>query len=52
VGIAMLTGASVYEIPWGQINAAVALTTVPIILTIVAFQRWIVEGLTKGAIKG
>lgn len=52
VGIAMLSGTSVYEIPWGQVNAAVALTTVPIILTIAAFQRWIVEGLTRGAIKG
>jgi multiple sugar transport system permease protein len=52
VGIAMLSGASVYEIPWGQVNAAVALTTLPVILTIAAFQRWIVEGLTRGAIKG
>lgn len=52
VGIAMLSGASVYEIPWGQVNAAVALTTVPIILMIAAFQRWIIEGLTRGAIKG
>jgi multiple sugar transport system permease protein len=52
VGIALLSGASVYEIPWGEINAAVALTTVPIILVIAAFQRWIVEGLTRGAVKG
>lgn len=52
VGIAMLSGASVYEIPWGEINAAVALTTVPIILIIAVFQRWIVEGLMKGAVKG
>jgi len=52
VGIALLSGASVYEIPWGEINAAVALTTVPIILVIAAFQRWIIEGLTRGAVKG
>jgi ABC-type glycerol-3-phosphate transport system permease component len=52
VGIAMLSGTSVYEIPWGQVNAAVALTTVPIIVIIAVFQRWIVEGLTRGAIKG
>jgi len=52
VGIALLSGASVYEIPWGEINAAVALTTVPIILLIAALQRWIIEGLTTGAVKG
>ncbi len=52
VGIALLSGASGYEIPWGEINAAVALTTVPIILVIAGFQRWIIEGLTTGAVKG
>ncbi|MBI5578093.1 MAG: carbohydrate ABC transporter permease [Deltaproteobacteria bacterium] len=52
VGIALLSGASVYEIPWGEINAAVALTTIPIILVIAALQRWIIEGLTSGAVKG
>lgn len=52
VGVALLSGASVYEIPWGEINAAVALTTIPIILLIAALQRWIIEGLTTGAVKG
>ncbi len=52
VGIAMLSGASVYEIPWGEINAAVMLTTVPVILLMALLQRWILEGLTRGAVKG
>jgi ABC-type glycerol-3-phosphate transport system permease component len=52
VGIAMLSGTSVYEIPWGEINAAVTLTTVPVILLIAFFQRWILEGLVRGAVKG
>jgi multiple sugar transport system permease protein len=52
VGIAMLSGTSLYEIPWGEVNAAVALTTLPIILIIGFLQRWIVEGLTQGAVKG
>jgi trehalose/maltose transport system permease protein len=52
VGISMLSGASVYEIPWGEINAAVALTTIPVILIIAGLQRWVIEGLTAGAIKG
>jgi multiple sugar transport system permease protein len=52
VGIALLSGASSYEIPWGEINAAVALTTLPVILIVAALQRWIIEGLTRGAVKG
>jgi ABC-type glycerol-3-phosphate transport system permease component len=52
VGISMLSGASVYEIPWGEINAAVALTTLPVLLIIAVLQRWIIEGLTAGAVKG
>ncbi|HSB06753.1 MAG TPA: carbohydrate ABC transporter permease, partial [Thermodesulfobacteriota bacterium] len=40
VGIAMLSGTSVYEIPWGEINAAVALTTLPVFLLMALFQRW------------
>jgi multiple sugar transport system permease protein len=52
VGISMLSGTSVYEIPWGQINAAVAITTVPVILIVAVLQRWIVEGFTAGAVKG
>ena len=52
VGIALLSGASAYEIPWGEINAAVAVTTLPVILIIAALQRWIIEGLTTGSVKG
>lgn len=52
VGIAMLTGASTYEVPWDQISAAVVLTTLPVVGLVLAFQRRIVEGLTAGAVKG
>lgn len=52
VGIAMLSGVSIYEIPWGQISAAVVVTTLPIVLVVILFQRSIVRGLTAGAIKG
>lgn len=52
VGIAMLSGVSVYEIPWDQISAAVVVTTLPIVLVIILFQRSIVYGLTLGAVKG
>ncbi len=52
VGIAMLSGASQYEIPWDQISAATVLTTLPLVAFVVLFQRRIIEGLTAGAVKG
>jgi ABC-type glycerol-3-phosphate transport system permease component len=52
VAISMLSGASVYELPWGEINAAVTITTLPLIVMVVLFQKWIVSGLTTGSVKG
>ncbi|MBI3270031.1 MAG: carbohydrate ABC transporter permease [Planctomycetes bacterium] len=52
LGISMLTGVSVYEVPWGRISAAVVLTTLPVVAAVLGFQRWIVSGLTAGAVKG
>jgi multiple sugar transport system permease protein len=52
VGIAMLSGVSAYEIPWGQISAAIVTTTLPLVLVVLALQRRIIHGLTAGAVKG
>lgn len=52
VGIAMLSGATIYEVPWDQISAAVVLTTLPVVAMVLLFQRRIIEGMTAGAVKG
>ena len=52
VAIAMLSGASVQEIPWGNIMAASVIVTVPLIILVLIFQRKIVAGLTAGGVKG
>lgn len=51
-GIASVAGASLYEIPWGQLSAATLFATLPLVLLVFAFQRRIVSGLTRGAVKG
>ena len=51
VGIAMFQGLH-GEIPWGNIMAASAITTAPIMALTALFQRHIVQGLTRGAVKG
>ncbi len=52
VAIALISGASAYELPWGHIMAASVTVTVPLVLLVLGFQRKIVAGLTAGAIKG
>jgi len=52
VGVALLAGASPYEVPWGQISAAVVLTTAPLVLLALVFQRRLTAGLAAGALKG
>ena len=52
VAIALISGASAYELPWGRIMAASVIVTVPLVMLVLIFQRKIVAGLTAGAIKG
>ena len=52
VAIALLSGATEYEMPWGIIMAASVIVTVPLIVLVLIFQRKIVSGLTAGAVKG
>jgi len=52
VAIALISGASVHELPWGNIMAASVIVTVPLIVLVLVFQRRIVSGLTAGAVKG
>lgn len=50
VAIAMLR--SQYRVPWGQVLAAAVVSSTPVALLVLAFQRRIVQGLTTGAVKG
>jgi trehalose/maltose transport system permease protein len=52
VAIALLSGSSQFEIPWGNIMAASVIVTVPLVLLVLVFQRRIVSGLTAGGVKG
>lgn len=51
-GIASVSGASLYEIPWGQLSAAIVIATAPLVLLVLLFERRISSGLTRGAVKG
>ena len=50
VGIASMV--QPYDIHWGRMAAAGSLAVVPIILVSIAANRYIIAGLTRGAVKG
>jgi trehalose/maltose transport system permease protein len=52
VAIALISGASRFELPWGRVMAASVIVTVPLVILVLIFQRRIVSGLTAGAVKG
>lgn len=52
VAIALITGGSQHELPWGHLMAASVIVTVPLVVLVLIFQRRIVSGLTAGAVKG
>ncbi|MFA5479589.1 MAG: carbohydrate ABC transporter permease [Candidatus Muiribacteriota bacterium] len=50
VGLAMFQGQ--YSAEWTKLMAASTITVVPIIILFVFAQRYFIEGMTKGAVKG
>jgi multiple sugar transport system permease protein len=50
VAISMFAGE--HKEPWGEIAAASVIAMLPVIAAALLFQRWIVSGLTAGAVKG
>jgi multiple sugar transport system permease protein len=50
LGIALFQGE--HTVPWGEIAAASFITTAPLVVMVLLFQRRIVTGLSAGAIKG
>jgi multiple sugar transport system permease protein len=51
VGVATLSGAYTYEIPWGLLAAGIVVSTAPLIVAVALFQKRIVAGLTAGGVK-
>jgi len=51
VGIALFQGLH-GETPWGNIMAAAIVSSIPVVLLAFLFQRRIIQGLTRGAVKG
>lgn len=44
--------ATIYTVDYGAQAAAAVVVTVPLVMLVLVFQRWIISGLTAGAVKG
>jgi trehalose/maltose transport system permease protein len=49
VGVATLSGAFTYEIPWGLLAAGVIASALPLIVLVTVFQKRVISGLTAGS---
>lgn len=50
VGIALFSGQ--FSVPYGDLFAGSVVSIVPVLILVVIFRKWIVSGLTAGAVKG
>jgi multiple sugar transport system permease protein len=50
VGLVMMQGR--WEMPWAEISTASTIVVIPVIILVLIAQRYIIQGLTAGAIKG
>jgi multiple sugar transport system permease protein len=50
--VGLLTFVTKFSVDWGQMMAAAVLALIPAVLFFVFIQRYLVQGLTAGAIKG
>jgi ABC-type glycerol-3-phosphate transport system permease component len=50
VGVAAMRGRDIVD--WGLLNAGVVITTIPLAILFAFVQRFLVQGLTSGAVKG
>ena len=46
-----IASSSVFTVPYGHFAAATVLGSLPLLLLVLIFQRWIISGLTRGAVK-
>ena len=50
--IAIYNFVSYAEVSWGSVMAAAVVIILPAIVLTMAFQRYVIKGLTAGAVKG
>lgn len=45
-------GGGQFVVPWGIYSASIIISALPVIIIFIIFQKWFIEGVTLGALKG
>ncbi len=51
VPVALLMMREEYAVPWGKLSTGASMTSIPIVILALLFQKYIIKGLTAGAVK-
>ena len=51
VPVAILSLSQQFRLQWSWVSAGIILSLVPVVAMVMAFQRWVIRGLTAGAVK-
>lgn len=52
IPLGLFTFQNQYSTQWGPLSASISITIIPLILVFIYFQKYFIEGMTSGAIKG
>jgi multiple sugar transport system permease protein len=51
VPVAILSFSQRHELQWAWVSAGIVLSLLPVIVMVLLFQKWVIKGLTAGAVK-
>jgi multiple sugar transport system permease protein len=51
VPVAILGFSQAFQLQWAWVAAGIMLSLIPVILLVLLFQKWVIQGLTAGAVK-
>ncbi len=51
VPVAVMSFSQAFQLQWAWVSAGIVLSLIPVIALVLVFQRWVIQGLTAGAVK-
>lgn len=51
VPVAILSFSQRHELQWAWVSAGIVLSLLPVVVMVLVFQKWVIKGLTAGAVK-
>jgi len=52
VPVCLVMFRGLWDVPWGELTAGSTIVALPIIILVLVCQKYVIQGLTAGALKG